>query len=113
MISFKYKTVEIPYKKEFSTSHGSKTKQKFLYIELGVGVLRGYGATPYIEYSTSESENWTKMLESKSSIITRYAYNGPERFWHFLQHHGISGVSGNSRVYTISYQQIPAPKKLI
>ncbi len=86
MISLQYKIVEIPYKKEFTTAHGSKKSQKFLYVQLGVGALRGYGATPYIAYSDADSDKWMAMLTAKSGLIKNYAYNGPQRFWHFLHH---------------------------
>ncbi len=86
MISLKYKTVELPYKQKFATTHGTKKVQKFLYVELGVGALRGYGATPYIDYSSAKSEQWIPLLESRLPMIQSYAYNGPQRFWHFLHH---------------------------
>ncbi len=86
MIKLEYKKVSFPFIENFSTTHGSKKEQEYLYVNLQVGALIGYGATPYIHYSGAQSADWEVMLGARAAVIQSYAYNGPERFWHFLHH---------------------------
>ncbi len=86
MLQLDYKIVDLPYKKAFETSHGTKSFQRNLYVKLAYGPMSGYGACPVISYSKFDEKDWIQKLEAKGAFIRNYAYNGPLRFWHFLHH---------------------------
>ncbi len=86
MLHLDFKIVDLPYLQGFETSHETKSHQKNLYVELGYGPMRGYGACPVISYARYDEQDWLQKLTAKGDMIRRYAYNGPERFWHFLHH---------------------------
>lgn len=86
MLNLRYEVVHIPFRKEFVTSHGSKKTQCFLYVYLSYGPMTGYGACPVIDYADEDENDWIDALDTKGHVIRTYAYNGPQRFWHFLHH---------------------------
>jgi L-alanine-DL-glutamate epimerase-like enolase superfamily enzyme len=79
-----------PFEYPFKTSHGVKSEQDVLEVSLGMAHWKGYGECTSIPYYFVDVNVLKQELEKYQHHIVRYAYNGPERFWHFL-HHQFSG----------------------
>lgn len=86
MLQLKHYSFNLPFQYPFSTAHGTKTHQPSLVVSLGLGQLRGYGEAPAITYYDVSVEDMLASLESKKTMIERYALTDPQRFWHFLHH---------------------------
>lgn len=82
-----YQAIELPFEYPFTISGGrTKTHQPTLIVALTLGNLTGWGEAPAISYYQVTTEAMLAVLESKKSMIERFAFTTPERFWHFLHH---------------------------
>lgn len=86
MLQLKYQSSELAFEYPFTTHKGTKTHQKALIVSLGLAGMTGYGEAPAIPYYHITVEEMVQSLESKRSMIERYALTDPGRFWHFLHH---------------------------
>ena len=75
-------TFEFP----FETSHGLKTQQEALLVKLSFGAWTGYGECTGIHYYNADVTQYFEVLNEYHKAIEQYAFNGPDRFWHFLHH---------------------------
>jgi L-Ala-D/L-Glu epimerase len=76
----------LPFKYPFTTARGTKTHQPTLIVELDHFGIKGYGEAPAIAYYDVTVEQMMADLEAKRIFIEKYAFQEPERFWHFLHH---------------------------
>lgn len=81
-----YKTYQLPFTYPFTISKGTKTHQPTLIVELEFMGIKGYGEAPAISYYNIPVEKMVEDLEQKKIFIEKYAFNDPERFWHYLHH---------------------------
>ncbi|MGC4099818.1 dipeptide epimerase [Ferruginibacter sp.] len=81
-----YKTYNLPFKHPFTISKGTKTHQPTLIVELDFMGIKGYGEAPAIAYYNIPVEKMIADLEAKKIFIEKYAFNEPERYWHYLHH---------------------------
>ncbi|MFN8246840.1 MAG: dipeptide epimerase [Ferruginibacter sp.] len=82
----RYKAVESPFRHPFTISKGTKTHQPALIVELKHFSIRGYGEAPAISYYHIPVDKMIADLESKRSLIEKFAFSDPERYWHYLHH---------------------------
>lgn len=76
MIHFGLKKLEIKYKKD---------AVEYFHFTVFIGIGNQYGMGECI--LSKERMNYFLSLESfLSTQFSKYVYNGPERFWHFLHH---------------------------
>lgn len=85
-MELRYKIYDLPFKHPFTISKGTKTHQPTFIVELGFMGLKGYGEAPAISYYNIPVEKMAEDLERKRIFIEKFAFNDPERFWHFLHH---------------------------
>jgi len=81
-----YKAINLPFKYPFTISKGTKTHQPALVVSLGHMGLTGYGEAPAITYYNIPVEKMIEDLERKKKLVEQYAFNEPERYWHYLHH---------------------------
>jgi len=82
-----YKKIELPFEYPFTISGGrTKTHQPSLIVALQLGNLVGYGEAPAITYYNITVEQMIADIESKKSMIEKFALTTPERYWHYLHH---------------------------
>src|SRR5256885_14349395 len=81
-----YKSYNLPFKHPFTISRGTKTHQPSLVVELEHFGIRGYGEAPAISYYKIPVEKMIEDLESKKTLVEKYAFTEPERYWHYLHH---------------------------
>jgi len=82
-----YKKIELPFEYPFTISGGrTKTHQPSLIITLQLGNLIGYGEAPAITYYNITVEQMINNIESKKTMIEKFAFTTPERYWHYLHH---------------------------
>ncbi|MEI8060666.1 MAG: dipeptide epimerase, partial [Ferruginibacter sp.] len=82
----KYKTFSLPFTHPFTISKGTKTHQPTLIVELDFMGIKGYGEAPAIAYYNIPVEKMVEDIEAKKIFIEKYAFNDPERYWHYLHH---------------------------
>ncbi len=82
----RYWSYETPFKYPFTTSHGTKSHQPCVVVELEHLGLRGYGEAPAISYYDVSVESMIGELQRKKPYIEKYAFTEPERYWHYLHH---------------------------
>lgn len=82
----KYYPSNLPFKHPFTISKGTKTHQPSLIVELDFNGIKGYGEAPAISYYDITVEKMIEDLEAKKSLIEKYAFTDPERYWHYLHH---------------------------
>ncbi len=63
-----------------------KTHQEALLIALEMNGVWGYGEAPAIVYYGVSVQGMIDQLLLKTSILERYAFTTPDRFWHFCHH---------------------------
>jgi L-alanine-DL-glutamate epimerase-like enolase superfamily enzyme len=81
---FKY---ELPFQYPFSISGGrTKTHQPTLVVVLELGNWFGVGEAPAITYYNITVDEMIADIESKKSLIEKFAFTDPERYWHYLHH---------------------------
>lgn len=81
-----YRSINLPFKYPFTISKGTKTHQPSLIISLEHMGLVGYGEAPAITYYNIPVEKMIEDLERKKKMVEQYAFNEPERYWHYLHH---------------------------
>ena len=86
MLQLKHYTYDLAFKYPFTTHKGTKTEQQMLGVSIGLGRLMGFGEVGAIPYYNVTVEGMVEALTAKKQMIERYAFMGPERFWHFLHH---------------------------
>lgn len=77
---------ELRFKYPFTISRGTKTHQPTLITQLEFRGINGYGEAPAISYYDIPVEKMIADLEGKKQFIEKYAFNEPERYWHYLHH---------------------------
>jgi len=86
MLQIRYKSIATPFHHPFTTAHGLKTEQPALLIAISWNGLTGYGEAPAIHYYQVTVDSMIDELLKKIPVLSRYAFNEPERFWHFCHH---------------------------
>ncbi|MBL7729497.1 MAG: dipeptide epimerase, partial [Dinghuibacter sp.] len=76
----------LPFKYLFTTARGTKTHQPVFVCELDHFGIKGYGEAPAIAYYNIPVEQMMADVAAKKQVIEKYAFQEPERFWHFLHH---------------------------
>ncbi|MEO8584269.1 MAG: dipeptide epimerase [Flavitalea sp.] len=85
-MKIRYWSYNNPFIYPFTISHGTKTHQSCLVVELEHMGIKGYGEAPAISYYNITVENMIADIEKKKSFIEKYALTDPERYWHYLHH---------------------------
>jgi len=75
-----------PFQHPFTISKGTKTHQPALLVELDFAGIKGYGEAPAINYYDVTVEKMVATYTAKRLFIEKYAFNEPERYWHYLHH---------------------------
>ncbi|MEO8710747.1 MAG: dipeptide epimerase [Parafilimonas sp.] len=82
-----YKKIELPFEYPFTISRGrTKTHQASLIVALQLGNLIGFGEAPAITYYNITVEQIIADIESKKTMIEKFALTTPDRYWHYLHH---------------------------
>lgn len=82
-----YKKYELPFQYPFTISNGrTKTHQPTLMVALQLGNWVGLGEAPAITYYNITVEEMIADIENKKSLIEKFAFTDPERYWHYLHH---------------------------
>ena len=77
----------LPFEYPFTISHGrTKTHQPSLVVVLEMGPFTGVGEAPAIVYYNITVDQMIDDLESKRSLVEKFAFTEPERYWHYLHH---------------------------
>ena len=78
---------ELPFKYPFTISNGrTKTHQPSLIVSLSIGNFVGFGEAPAIVYYDITVEKMIADMESKRTLVEKFALTDPERYWHYLHH---------------------------
>ncbi|MEE6188277.1 L-Ala-D/L-Glu epimerase [Mycovorax composti] len=85
-VKINYHPFNLKFRHPFTISKGTKTHQPTLVVELEHFGIKGYGEAPAITYYNITVDDMIADLEAKRSMIERFAFTDPERFWHFLHH---------------------------
>lgn len=86
MLRLQYETARYAFEYPFETSHGLRTHQDALLVKVGFGPWTGHGECTSIPYYQADVAAYYQLLTEYKKAVEQYAYNGPERFWHFLHH---------------------------
>lgn len=82
-----YKQTNLPFQYPFTISNGrTKTHQPALVVALELGPWMGVGEAPAIAYYDITVEKMISDLEAKRSMVEKFAFTEPERYWHYLHH---------------------------
>ena len=81
-----YKSINLPFRFPFTISRGTKTHQSSLIVELEHFGKKGYGEAPASTYHNITVEKMIEELEAKKTLIEKFAFTDPERYWHYLHH---------------------------
>ena len=81
-----YKEFNLPFVHPFTISRGTKTHQPTFVVQIEHLGIKGYGEAPAISYYHIPVEKMIEDLESRRTVLEKYALTDPERFWHFLHH---------------------------
>ena len=81
-----YRSYNLPFRHAFTISKGTKTHQPTLITELDFNGIKGYGEAPAITYYNIPVEKMIADLEAKKTMVEKYAFIDPERYWHYLHH---------------------------
>ncbi|QEC69660.1 dipeptide epimerase [Panacibacter ginsenosidivorans] len=82
-----YHSINLPFQYPFTISGGrTKTHQPSLLVALQLGNLIGYGEAPAITYYNITIEQMIADIEQKKTMIEKFAFTEPERYWHYLHH---------------------------
>jgi L-alanine-DL-glutamate epimerase-like enolase superfamily enzyme len=85
-MNLKYKKSDLPFKHPFTISKGTKTHQPALLVELEFFGIKGYGEAPAITYYNIPVEKMIADIEAKRTLIEKFSFTEPERYWHYLHH---------------------------
>lgn len=82
-----YRQQNLPFQYPFTISNGrTKTHQPALVVALELGPFVGFGEAPAIVYYDVTVEKMIADLESKRTLVEKFAFTEPERYWHYLHH---------------------------
>ena len=82
-----YHQSNLPFEYPFTISNGrTKTHQPALIVALELGPCVGVGEAPAIVYYDVTVEKMIADLESKRTLVEKFALIEPERYWHYLHH---------------------------
>ncbi len=81
-----YQSYNLPFRHPFTISKGTKTHQPTLIVALQLGPYTGYGEATAISYYNVTVEEMIDVMESKRTMIEKFALTDPERYWHYLHH---------------------------
>ena len=82
-----YHQSNLPFEYPFTISNGrTKTHQPALIVALELGPFVGVGEAPAIVYYDVTVEKMIADLESKRTLVEKFALIEPERYWHYLHH---------------------------
>jgi L-alanine-DL-glutamate epimerase-like enolase superfamily enzyme len=76
----------LPFTHPFTISKGTKTHQPALIVALELGPFMGFGEAPAIVYYDITVDKMIADLESKRTLVEKFAFTDPERYWHYLHH---------------------------
>jgi L-Ala-D/L-Glu epimerase len=86
-LQVRYTTYELPFVHPFTISGGrTKTHQPTFIVELSLGPFKGYGEAPAIKYYEITVEQMAEDLERKKTLVEKFAFTHPDRYWHYLHH---------------------------
>ena len=88
-----YWKYDLKFRHPFTISKGTKTHQPTFIVELenlhagrqGSG-WKGYGEAPTISYYNIPVEKMIEDLERKKTLVEKFAFTDPDRYWHYLHH---------------------------
>ncbi len=81
-----YTTINLPFEFPFTISRGTKTHQPSLVVALENRGIIGYGEAPAISYYNISVEKMIEDLERKKTMVEKFAFTTPDRYWHYLHH---------------------------
>jgi L-alanine-DL-glutamate epimerase-like enolase superfamily enzyme len=81
-----YHSFELKFRHPFTISKGTKTHQPTLIVELEHFGITGYGEAPAIAYYNIPVAKMIEDLEANRSMIEKFAFTDPDRYWHYLHH---------------------------
>ncbi len=82
-----YRSISLPFEYPFTISNGrTKTHQPSLIVALQLGPFTGFGEAPAITYYDVTVEKMIGDLEAKRTMVEKFAFTEPERYWHYLHH---------------------------
>ncbi len=82
----RYHAYELKFRHPFTISKGTKTHQPTLIVELEHFGITGYGEAPAIAYYNIPVSKMIEDLEARQSLVEKFAFSDPERYWHYLHH---------------------------
>jgi L-alanine-DL-glutamate epimerase-like enolase superfamily enzyme len=85
-MKIQWKSYQLKFQYPFTISKGTKTHQPTFVVALTHLGLTGYGEAPAITYYDISTEKMETDLLLKQDILSKYNFNDPGRFWHFLHH---------------------------
>ncbi len=81
-----YWSHNLKFRHPFTISRGTKTHQPTFIVELDHFGIKGYGEAPAISYYHIPVEKMIADIEAKKTLIEKFAFTDPERYWHYLHH---------------------------
>jgi L-alanine-DL-glutamate epimerase-like enolase superfamily enzyme len=81
-----YISTNLPFEYPFTISRGTKTHQPSLVVALEHRGIIGFGEAPAITYYNISVEKMAEDLERKKSMVEKFAFTTPDRYWHYLHH---------------------------
>ena len=81
-----YKAYNLKFQYPFGISSGTKTHQPTLVVCLQHLGHTGWGEAPAINYYNISVEKMVEDLERKRTMVEKFAFTDPERYWHYLHH---------------------------
>lgn len=86
VLKVSYYPYNLKFRHPFTISKGTKTHQPTLIVELEHMGVKGYGEAPAISYYNIPVEQMIADLEARKTLIEKFAFTEPERYWHYLHH---------------------------
>ena len=81
-----YQSYQLAFHYPFTIAKGTKTHQPTIIITLEQFGVKGYGEAPIISYYPYTLEKIIADIEAKKTLIEKFAFTTPERYWHYLHH---------------------------
>ncbi len=81
-----YTSINLPFEYPFTISRGTKTHQPSLIVALENRGVIGYGEAPAISYYNISVEKMIEDLERKKTMVEKFVFTAPDRYWHYLHH---------------------------
>lgn len=79
-------TYNLQFRYPFTISKGTKTHQPTFVVQLEHLGRTGFGEAPAITYYNIPVEKMVEDLERKKTLVEKFAFTEPERWWHYLHH---------------------------